>query len=288
MGDIHSSSKGCRANKLFLMKSHKKKGKSAVSFSENGIVNLNNSLLFARPLSATSVMVFTSNEDGGNNEVMINQSSLLATVDALRIKVTGDWFFEELTMPQVAILIAFLDYQANPCRVIHSKTGGNCDESIIMQTERFYISNVNNNGRCLIGLLIGSRISPLDYGVENFFSFIRKIENYWISHFLLSQLLKEDKESGSGRLYNASKSYGVSESYFRKLCHNTFTRGPKKQLRIWRASHSALQLIENNNSIATIAGNNGYASSSHFSSEIKSIFGIRPREFKDLKGCFYE
>lgn len=286
MGDIYYNKKRCWSNKLFLSNSSRKKMEPDVVVSKNGIVDLNNSLLFARPLSSTSFMALTLNNSG--EEVMINQSSLLASVDTVRIKVTGDWYFEELAMPQVAILISFLDYQANPCRIIHSKTNSYCDKSIIMQNERFYISNVNYNKCCLIGLLIGSRIMPLDSGVENFFYFMRKIENYWISHFLLSYLLNEDKESGCNKLYNASKSYGVSESYFRKLCHNTFTKGPKKQLCIWRASHSVLQLIDNDSSIATIAGNNGYASSSHFSSEIKSIFGIRPREFKDLKGCFYE
>jgi AraC-like DNA-binding protein len=49
-----------------------------------------------------------------------------------------------------------------------------------------------------------------------------------------------------------------------------------------------LQLIENDQSIGTIAGDNGYASSSHFSSEIKSLFGITPREFKKLEGLLHE
>ncbi|CAO96955.1 helix-turn-helix domain-containing protein [Erwinia tasmaniensis] len=286
MGDFFYQKKRCCSKKIFFSNSSRKKVEPAVVVSQNGIVDLKNSLLFARPMSSASFMALTLKNSG--DEVIINQSSLLASVDTVRIKVTGDWYFEKLTMPQVAILISFLDYQINPCRIIHSKTNNYCDKSIIMQTERFYISSVNNNKRCLIGLLIGSRIMPLDSGIENFFAFMRKIENYWISHFLLSYLLNEDKESASSKLYNASKSYGVSESYFRKLCHNTFTKGPKKQLCIWRASHSVLQLIDNDSSIATIAGNNGYASSSHFSSEIKSIFGIRPREFKDLQGCFYE
>lgn len=286
MSDVYSKGIPC---KLFLLHD-KRKSISTVSISESGVINLNNSLIYARPLNSSSVLRFSLNRDVLNthHEVKINQASVLASMDTLKIEVTGDWVYEEFSMPQLAILISFLDYQSNRCRIIHSKTSDYCDTSIIIQTERYYISNVTYNGRCLLALLISSKLRPVDYGIENLFSFIRKIENYWISHFLLSQLLNEDKDSGTDRLYNASKNYGVSESYFRKLCHNTFTRGPKKQLRIWRASHSALQLIEKDNSIATIAGNNGYASSSHFSSEIKSIFGIRPREFKDLEGFFYE
>ncbi|MBZ2397922.1 helix-turn-helix domain-containing protein [Erwinia amylovora] len=288
MGTFYSKAVQCRGSKRFLLKSGGNRSTSTVNHTANDVIKLNNSLIFAKPLNAASFLVLSANNNGIDGEIRINQSSVLASVDTLEIEVTGDWFFEQLSMPQVAILISFLDYHSNPCRLIHPKTGDYYDESLIIQSDRFYISKVHYSGKCLMALLISRRLRPVDYGIENFLNFIRRIENYWISHFLLSQLLKEDKDSSADRLYNASKSYGVSESYFRKLCHNTFSRGPKKQLRIWRASHSALQLIEKDNSIATIAGNNGYASSSHFSSEIKSIFGIRPREFKDLKGFFYE
>lgn len=289
MGDFYSDSIQYRGNKLFRLSSNKMRATvSTVGLLDNGVVKLNNSLVFARPLESTSSLKFSPNNDLVNEVVNINQSSVLASMDSMKIKVTGNWAFEEISMPQVAILVSFLDYQANRCRIIRSKTKDYSDTSVIMQTERFYISNLSCNANCFVALLISSKLRPVDYGIESFLSFIRKIENYWISHFLLSQLFNEDKDSGTDRLYNASKSYGVSESYFRKLCHNTFTRGPKKQLRIWRASHSALQLIEKDKSIATIAGNNGYASSSHFSSEIKSIFGIRPREFRDLEVFFNE
>ncbi|WP_374191026.1 helix-turn-helix domain-containing protein [Candidatus Symbiopectobacterium sp. 'North America'] len=57
---------------------------------------------------------------------------------------------------------------------------------------------------------------------------------------------------------------------------------------MWRAVYSALQLIDNDESIATVAWNNGYASSYHFSTEIKTLFGITPREFKNLEGFLNE
>ncbi|AUX72531.1 helix-turn-helix domain-containing protein [Erwinia pyrifoliae] len=288
MGNFYSNGVQFRGAKRFLLNSDGNRPVTTVDLTGNDVIEFSNSLVFAKPLNESSYLGFSSDGNRIDGELRINQSSVFASLDTMKIKVTGDWLFEQLSMPQVAILISFLDYHDNPCRIIHSKTGNYYDESLIIQNDRFYISKVNYSGRCLVALLIGRRLRSVDYGIENLFNFVRRIENYWISHFLLSQFLKEEKDSSADRLYNASKSYGVSESYFRKLCHNTFSRGPKKQLRIWRASYSALQLIEKDNSIATIAGNNGYASSSHFSSEIKSIFGIRPREFKDLKGFFYE
>jgi AraC-like DNA-binding protein len=137
-------------------------------------------------------------------------------------------------------------------------------------------------------MLIGSIAKPDNHCIKQLSAFIRNIESYWITYFLLSRFMDVEKKGENFKLSSASSDYGVSETYFRKLCRNAFIFGPKKQLRIWRAAQSALQLIEKDISIEMVAMDNSYASSSHFTSEMKSIFGITPRELRKMVGLFHE
>lgn len=255
-------------------------------------IDLNNGVLFARPLNSESVMCVSAsgglreNYDDRLNNIL--QPIVLSTLNNMEIGFRGDWMVEILSMSQASTLFSFLDYQAKSRSVNAEPRIGETNTSLLMHTERNLAILVDDECKSLMGMLIFTLLKPQDRRLENLFSFVRNVESYWIAYFLLSQVMNGDKESDSHKIGNASKIYGVSESYFRKLCHHAFTRGPKKQLRLWRAAHSALQLIEKDNSIAAIAGNNGYASSSHFSSEIKSLFGITPREFKKLEGLLHE
>lgn len=261
-------------------------------YVSDACIDLNNGVLFARPLNSESIMsVSPSGELRENYDDRLNnilQPIVLSTLDNMEIAFRGDWMVEILSMSQATTLFSFLDYQAKSRSVNTEGRVGETNTSLLMHTERNLAILVGDECKSLMGMLIFTLLKPQDRRLENLFSFVRNVESYWIAHFLLSQVMNEDKESDSHKIGNASKIYGVSESYFRKLCHHAFTRGPKKQLRLWRAAHSALQLIEKDHSIAAIAGNNGYASSSHFSSEIKSLFGITPREFKKLEGLLHE
>lgn len=265
--------------------------KMPLHVSDKGI-DFNNGVLFARPLNSEAVMtVSASGELMENYDYRLNniiQPIVLSTLDNMKITFEGYWMVESLSMSQATTLFSFLDYQAKSRSIISEPCLGEKNTSLLIHTERNLAVLVEEEYKSLIGMLMFSLLEPQNCRLKNLFSFVRNVESYWISHFLLSQVMNEDKESDSHKIGNASKIYGVSESYFRKLCHHAFTRGPKKQLRLWRAAHSALQLIEKDNSISAIAENNGYASSSHFSTEIKSLFGITPREFKKLEGLLHE
>lgn len=260
--------------------------------NDHKVQELSNGLLFARPLSKEAEMAFTASGKEGECQYQafsaIRQPIILTTQDKMTLNFSGEWSIEILSLSQVSTLFSFLDFQAQ-FRHGSSENDKAIEESgVLMQEERNLALFIGAEKKTFIALVISTLLNPEDRRLECLFSFIRNIESYWIAHFLLTQVMNEDKESDGHKICNASKIYGVSESYFRKLCHHAFTRGPKKQLRLWRAAHSALQLIEKDNSIANIAGNNGYASSSHFSSEIKSLFGITPREFKKLEGLLNE
>ncbi|WP_230351068.1 helix-turn-helix domain-containing protein [Lelliottia sp. WAP21] len=252
-------------------------------------IKCHSAVLLARPVNQDSVMSLAVDQTEEESAVAfdtIRHAVIVATLSEMHLSFSGQWIIEVKTMSQATTLFSFLDYQAK----CPEASGENCvgQENVLLLTVSHLVLRVEDENKSLMALLISSMLDPQDRRLESLFTFVRNVESYWIAHFLLSQVMNEDKESETHKIYNASRIYGVSESYFRKLCHHAFTRSPKKQLRLWRAANSALQLIENDQSIATIAGDNGYASSSHFSSEIKSLFGITPREFKKLEGLLHE
>lgn len=254
----------------------------------NDIIEVNNALLLASPKDSDSTLSCFSANDTLDVIEGIRDTVLIASLDTINATFTGSWTVELFPLSQITTLFSFLDYQMKPCAKVAGPGSNKDNRSVLLENERSIILLTEGNSSNLMDMLINGMLNPATHSLQNIFNFVRNIESYWVAYFLLSQVFNEDKESDSHKLYNACKIYGVSESYFRKLCHNAFTRGPKKQLRMWRAAHSALQLIEKDKSISTIAGNNGYSSSSHFSSEIKSLFGITPREFKKLEGLLHE
>lgn len=256
-------------------------------------LQINSELLLVRPMHEDSRLILSGSSINIENKEIINSAVLLASNDNLTVKFINEWTVEKFPLSQISTLFCFLDFQTKNCESTAGKINDAASEARksgkeLIENERNVVLLLENNTDRLMDILITGIIDPQKQCMQSIFSFIRNMESYWIAHFLLSQVFNDDSDSDSYKLYNACKVYGVSESYFRKLCHNAFTCGPKKQLRMWRAAHSALQLIEKDKSIATIAGNNGYSSSSHFSSEIKSIFGITPREFKKLEGLLHE
>lgn len=64
--------------------------------------------------------------------------------------------------------------------------------------------------------------------MESIAPFIRNLESYWVAYFLLSQAMGDRPEKNNFNVHNAYKAYGVSESQFRKLCYDVFSRGLKK------------------------------------------------------------
>lgn len=256
-------------------------------------LQINNELLLVRPMNEKSMLDLSGYSGKINDRGTISNAVLLASHDKLNVKFINEWTVDKFPLSQISTLFSFLDYQMKSCEPTIGKINNLCDSNRqngkeLIETERNIVLLLENKTDRLMDMLISGVIDPQKQCLQSVFTFIRNMESYWIAYFLLSQVFNGDSDSDAYKLYNACKVYGVSESYFRKLCHNAFTCGPKKQLRMWRAAHSALQLIEKDKSIATIAGNNGYSSSSHFSSEIKSIFGITPREFKKLEGLLHE
>ncbi|HEY9132739.1 MAG TPA: helix-turn-helix domain-containing protein [Dyella sp.] len=93
------------------------------------------------------------------------------------------------------------------------------------------------------------------------------------------QLVRHVLANDSGdNIDGMAERYGLSVSHFRRKCRKVFDRPLKQELRILRAARALLGYPASARSITRLAEDHGYASPSHFCSEIKSLVGIAPRD----------
>lgn len=109
-----------------------------------------------------------------------------------------------------------------------------------------------------------------------FFTLLRRTEYYALVRFLLTQSLN------GGNLHALGESYGVSYSHFRRLCHQALGATTKMELRRWRMARALLDASEEGHSFTEVAFKHGYASSSHFSNEVRALLGVSPRGLSDI------
>jgi AraC-like DNA-binding protein len=112
-------------------------------------------------------------------------------------------------------------------------------------------------------LLMQGRSNPL-------IQHLRLSESYRIASYLVQGGM------GARHLKAQSRQYGVSYSYFRRLCSRALGGQVKPRLSQWRAARSALALVYGNATVLNIALENGYSCSAHISRDIKKIFGVTP------------
>ncbi|MEH4929691.1 helix-turn-helix domain-containing protein [Enterobacter cloacae] len=252
-------------------------------------VELNNCVVFVRPQSKHNAITLLSGDS--NNKILTNVTHpvVAATLDSMSIILEEQWIIDTLPISQVGTLFSFLDYKSKSeksCVELRDSQENNA--KLLLKTERTVAMEINIMANSLVEFFILAKLKAGESKLEILNCFLRNVESYWVSSFLLSQIMGNQYNGRRNKISEFCKDYGVSESYFRYLCHKAFSMGPKKQLRLWRAANSVLQLMETNRAISTIAGDNGYASSSHFSTEIKLMFGFTPREFKKLEVFFHE
>lgn len=114
------------------------------------------------------------------------------------------------------------------------------------------------------------RILNMDDSIEPLREFLRAQEAYLLVRFLLCSF--DDHSSVAG----LASRYGLSTSHFRRICRGIFGGGLKSRLRQWRAQSALHDLLSGAKSVAELAYQHGFASSSHFSQEMKFHFGARP------------
>jgi AraC-like DNA-binding protein len=111
---------------------------------------------------------------------------------------------------------------------------------------------------------------------QAFADLLRQGENYRLLHFLLNQ------GASSEKLGFLARRYGVSVSHFRRLCHHALGGAAKPEMREWRTAQALLAMTKGKQSLTDVALEFGFASSSHFSKEIRKLVGVKPSSLIDI------
>ncbi|AWY43603.1 helix-turn-helix domain-containing protein [Pseudomonas putida] len=111
---------------------------------------------------------------------------------------------------------------------------------------------------------------------QAFASVLRHTESYGLVRFLLEQGTHSEK------LTTLAQRYGVSVSHFRRLCRQALGTAAKPALRGWRTAQALLNMSLREGSLTDVALEFGFASSSHFSREIREMVGFTPSSLADI------
>jgi AraC-like DNA-binding protein len=111
---------------------------------------------------------------------------------------------------------------------------------------------------------------------QAFASVLRQTESYGLVRFLLEQGTHSEK------LTTLAQRYGVSVSHFRRLCRQALGCATKPALRGWRTAQALLNMSLQDGSLTDVALEFGFASSSHFSREIRELVGFTPSSLADI------
>lgn len=111
---------------------------------------------------------------------------------------------------------------------------------------------------------------------QRFAGVLRHTESYGLVRFLLEQGTRSEK------LTDLAQRYGVSVSHFRRLCHQALGSAAKPALRGWRTARALLNMSLQEGSLTDVALEFGFASSSHFSKEIRELVGFTPSSLSDI------
>ncbi|MGH8385612.1 MAG: helix-turn-helix domain-containing protein [Pseudomonas sp.] len=111
---------------------------------------------------------------------------------------------------------------------------------------------------------------------QAFASMLRHTESYGLVRFLLEQGTHSEK------LTTLAQRYGVSVSHFRRLCRQALGTAAKPALRGWRTAQALLNMSLQEGSLTDVALEFGFASSSHFSKEIRELVGFPPSSLADI------
>jgi len=189
------------------------------------------------------------------------------------ISLGGAWKFQGISLFNTSRLLAFVDSsipkndECNGLRTGH---------------EGFIVPDVDgdvciaNFERWLIGRVVRHVAS-----VQTLLAFVRAQESYELVRFLLAERLR------FRTVGELAIRYGLSESHFRRLCRQVFGCGLKHELMRWRAAAGALAFVEERRNMTDIAIGNGFATASHFSRDVKSLFGISLGRFR-ARSCTFE
>ncbi|WNH47728.1 helix-turn-helix domain-containing protein [Stenotrophomonas aracearum] len=98
---------------------------------------------------------------------------------------------------------------------------------------------------------------------------LARSESYGLMRFLL-------EEGGESTVAALAERYGLSSAQFHRRCRQVLGRPLKRELRIQRAARALLAYPGRARSFTYLAADHGYASLSHFCTDVKSLIGCSP------------
>ncbi|KVD78006.1 AraC family transcriptional regulator [Burkholderia sp. ABCPW 14] len=206
--------------------------------------------------------------DGKTRNLTLDRSRsiLIACMTGIKIISRAQaWKFHKIPVYEASKLLAFLEHSM---KRDFGRSGSGCGvREVIVETPGDL--NIWKFERWLIERVMGG--GSLD---ARFFDFLRSQETYGLVRFLLGERLSNKT------IPELSERYGVSESHFRRLCKQALGKSLKRELRQWRAATALLDVVEGQQSMTQLAMSHGFASPSHFSQEIKNLFGLSPGQFR--------
>lgn len=121
----------------------------------------------------------------------------------------------------------------------------------------------------LINQLSRDRSQPPDSQLSRLLGHRARTESYGLMQFLLDQ-------GADLSVAELAERYGLSSAQFHRRCRQMLGRPLKRELRIMRAARALLDYPGRARSFTYLAADHGYASLSHFCTDIKSLIGCSP------------
>jgi AraC-like DNA-binding protein len=179
---------------------------------------------------------------------------------ATSVSVKGDVRLVRLDLAALLRVLAFFEHCSDRQSVVAPEK-----EKVVA----YRCSQPIEQPKTAVAWLINA-IATNDPGLSRLADIWRSLETYQLVRYVLSH-------EGSMNVDSLAIRYGLSVAQFRRKCRKIFDRPLKQELRILRAARALLDYPESQQSLTRLAEDNGYASPSHFCSEIKSLVGISPR-----------
>lgn len=123
--------------------------------------------------------------------------------------------------------------------------------------------------RWLIGRIARWGSNEVDEHLELLAQHLARKESYGLTRFIL-------EEGAEGSISELAQRYGLSVAQFYRSCRRVLGGPLKRELRTMRAARALLDYTGESKTFTRLAADHGYASPSHFCTEIKALLGLSP------------
>lgn len=255
--------------------------------SEEKILQFKNVILRIIPEDEMASCFFKTYHSGKEGMLNLLKPSIVRIENETTVVFKGQWRLEVADTDTLATLFSIIEMgdSGNASLSRDVTLPNKLSPRVAGSTYKVLIKNTTLP---LQKILFFSKIESYRRQYNELYKTLRRRESYGLIKFLLTSIIKASNEKKATKIQDLCKEYGVSNSYFRRLCVKHLTSSAKVKLNSWRGAYSVLDIIESNQDISFIAYRNGYASSSHFSSDIKANFGLTPKQFRVIEGILYE